>query len=75
MAERTIRTGIGTYQRPDGQWSFGTFGEVVDVHEDDVARFDRLNPAEPEGERSESESESEAETPAESSAPARRASK
>lgn len=45
MAERTIRSGIGTYQRPDGVWTHGMFGDVVDVHEDDVARFDRLNPA------------------------------
>lgn len=47
MAERTIRSGIGTYQRPDGQWTHGVLGDVVDVHEDDVERFDRLNPEEP----------------------------
>lgn len=48
MAERTIRSGIGTYQRPDGVWTHGMFGDVVDVHEDDVERFDRLNPEAPE---------------------------
>lgn len=47
MAERTIRSGIGTYLRPDGQWTHGMLGDVVDVHEDDIERFDRLNPAEP----------------------------
>lgn len=45
MAERTIRSGIGTYQRPDGIWTHGMLGDVVDVHKDDVDRFDRLNPA------------------------------
>lgn len=49
MAERTIRSGIGTYQRPDGVWTHGMLGDVVDVHEDDVERFDKLNP-EPVGE-------------------------
>ncbi|ERG63533.1 hypothetical protein L332_03585 [Agrococcus pavilionensis RW1] len=48
MAERTIRTGLGTYLRLDGQWDYGRQGETVDVHEDDLERFDRLNPAEPE---------------------------
>jgi hypothetical protein len=47
MAERTIRSGIGTYLRPDGVWTHGMFGDVVDVHEDDVERFDRLNPEAP----------------------------
>lgn len=48
MGARTIRSGIGTYQRPDGQWTHGVQGEEVEVHEDDLERFDRLNPPEPE---------------------------
>lgn len=43
MAVRTIRTGVGTYQRPDGQWTHGVLGEKVQVSEDDLARFDNLN--------------------------------
>lgn len=47
MAERIIRSGIGTYRAVDGQWTHGTMGEEVDVHEDDLERFDRYNPEEP----------------------------
>lgn len=47
MAARTIRSGIGTYQDVDGQWRHGVLGDEVDVHEDDLDRFDRLNPAAP----------------------------
>lgn len=43
MGERKIATGIGTYQRPDGLWTHGMLGDIVDVHEDDVERFDRFN--------------------------------
>lgn len=46
MGLRTIRTGIGSYQRVDGGWWFGMLGEEVDVHEDDLERFDRLNGSE-----------------------------
>lgn len=42
MAKRTIRTGIGSYQRPDGIWTHGFLGDEVDVHGDDVERFDRV---------------------------------
>jgi len=42
MARRTIRTGIGSYQRPDGQWTHGAMGDDVEVHEGDLERFDRL---------------------------------
>ncbi len=45
MAERTIRYGIVTYRGVDGRTRFGQLGDVVDVHEDDIERFDRLNPA------------------------------
>lgn len=48
MGVREIRTGVGTYRRAsDGEWGFGMFGEEVDVHEDDLERFDRLNPEAP----------------------------
>lgn len=48
MGIREIRTGVGTYRRAsDGEWGFGMFGEEVDVHEDDLERFDRLNPEAP----------------------------
>lgn len=43
MAVRTVGTGIGTYLSQDGQWRFGMLGDEVDVHDDDVERFDRLN--------------------------------
>lgn len=42
MAKRTIRTGIGSYQRPDGIWTHGLQGDEVDVHADDLERFDRV---------------------------------
>lgn len=43
MAVRTVSGGIETYRRAsDGQWAYGVHGEEVDVHEDDVDRFDRL---------------------------------
>lgn len=55
MVERTVAVGVATYRRVDGPqdsilWGFGMHGEVVDVHPDDIDRFDRLNgnaPAEP----------------------------
>lgn len=47
MGARTIRSGIGTYQGVDGQWRHGVLGDEVDVHEDDLERFDRLNPDAP----------------------------
>lgn len=46
MAERTIRTGIGTYLGTDGVWNYAHFGAVVDVADEDLERFDRLNPTE-----------------------------
>lgn len=49
MATRTIRTGVGSYQRAsDGVWEFGMYGDEIDVHKDDLERFDRLNGPEPE---------------------------
>ena len=42
--ERKIHIGLMTYLSPDGLWLFGQLGDVVQVHPDDVERFDRLNP-------------------------------
>lgn len=42
--ERTIHIGLMTYLSPDGLWLFGQLGDVVQVHPDDIERFDRLNP-------------------------------
>ena len=48
MAARTIRGGFVTYRGADGREGlFGMFGDEVDVHEEDLERFDRLNPAAP----------------------------
>lgn len=44
MPARTIRTGIGSYRDANGLDRFGFLGETVEVGEDDVKRFDRLNP-------------------------------
>lgn len=46
MGVRTIRTGIGSYRDAEGRWTFGMHGDEVEVHEDDLERFDRLNPEE-----------------------------
>lgn len=46
MAKRIIRTGIGSYVDTKGLNQFGFLGEEVDVHDDDIERFDRLNPDE-----------------------------
>lgn len=48
MADREVRIGLATFRRADAPddtavWGFALLGEVVDVHADDVARFDRLN--------------------------------
>jgi hypothetical protein len=49
MAKRTIRAGIATYRSADGrEGAFGFLGDEVDVHKDDLERFDRFNPAPPE---------------------------
>lgn len=47
MPKRTVRTGVATYLGADGMWRFGVQGATVDVHPDDLARFDRLNPDAP----------------------------
>lgn len=48
MAERTVQIGGATFRRADGPadsalWGFALMGEVVDVHDDDLGRFDALN--------------------------------
>lgn len=58
MAEtRTIRSGIGTYRDAEGRWTHGVMGDEVEVHEDDLERFDRLNPPEPDAEPEAEESD------------------
>lgn len=50
MAKREVRIGLATYRRANlpELMSFGMLGETVDVHPDDLERFDRLNgPAQP----------------------------
>ena len=55
MPARTIRTGIGSYRDANGLDRFGFLGETVEVHDDDLERFDRLNPEPAESEPAESE--------------------
>lgn len=44
MAKRTVKTGLATYRAADGQFGVVGFqGDEVDVHADDVKRFDELN--------------------------------
>lgn len=45
MAEREVRIGLIAYQRADIPeiTGWGRLGDKVDVHADDVARFDSLN--------------------------------
>ena len=60
MAKRTVSGGFETYRRAsDGEWTHGMFGDDIDVHKDDVERFDRLHPALPEVEETEDTEETE----------------
>lgn len=43
MAEREIKTTIGTYVNEWGNSEFGFKGDKVQVHEDFVDRFDEFN--------------------------------
>lgn len=48
MAKRTVKIGGATFRRADAPadvalWGFSLLGEEVDVHDDDLERFDRLN--------------------------------
>lgn len=55
MASREVRVGVGTFRRAVDSdtplWGFALFGDTVDVHPDDLERFDSLNgsPAQGEG--------------------------
>jgi hypothetical protein len=43
MPERTIQTSAAFYTNEDGHSVLGHQGEKVDVHGDDVKRFDKFN--------------------------------
>lgn len=52
MAEREVKIGVASFIQADSsdyagrlepRWGFGLFGQVVDVHDSDIERFDRLN--------------------------------
>jgi hypothetical protein len=43
MATREVKVGVMSYVNADGLNQFGLLGATVDVHPDDVERFDRLN--------------------------------
>jgi hypothetical protein len=44
MPKRTVKIGLATYRNADGVvGAIGFQGEEVDVHSDDVKRFDELN--------------------------------
>lgn len=43
MAEREVKIGLISYKAADGSLRDGFYGETVDVHGDDVKRFDAAN--------------------------------
>jgi hypothetical protein len=43
MTTRTVQIGMTTYTDVNGARRIGQTGEEVDVHADDLARFDRVN--------------------------------
>lgn len=43
MSKRVIKVGVMSYLTADGLPAFGMHGQEVDVHGDDLERFDRLN--------------------------------
>lgn len=45
MAARTVKLGFVVYTDVDGRPSTGYLGDDVDVHKNDLERFDRLNKA------------------------------
>lgn len=65
MAERTARLGSMHYRDADGQYRTASAGDVIQVHREDVERFDRLNVlmGEEPGSSVEPESKAEPETP------------
>lgn len=59
MAQRTVRVGVMTYTQEGGLLQFALWGSVVNVADDDLERFDRLNGPEPEVEDQSGEPEPE----------------
>ena len=52
MAEREVKIGVASFIQADSseykgriepRWGFGLYGQVVDVHDSDLERFDRFN--------------------------------
>ena len=43
MSVRTVRIALASYRRTDEAETYAMLGETVDVHPDDLERFDRLN--------------------------------
>ncbi len=43
MPKREVQQTLASYRRADGSMGYALAGEVVDVHADDVKRFDEAN--------------------------------
>ena len=43
MSVRTVRIALASYRRADEAETYAMLGETIDVHPDDLERFDRLN--------------------------------
>ena len=43
MSVRIVRIALASYRRADEAETYAMFGETIDVHPDDLERFDRLN--------------------------------
>lgn len=43
MSVRIVRIALASYRRTDEAETYAMLGETVDVHPDDLERFDRLN--------------------------------
>ena len=43
MSVRIVRIALASYRRTDEAETYAMLGEIVDVHPDDLERFDRLN--------------------------------
>ena len=43
MSVRIVRIALASYRRADEAETYAMLGETVDVHPDDLERFDRLN--------------------------------
>jgi hypothetical protein len=49
VTKRQVQQGLLSYRDADGAWRHALQGEEVDVHADDLKRFDEANGGEPEG--------------------------